>query len=193
MNGGILEDSETSEYLKLQNFTELPISAEIALLHMSKGLVYTAWKPWVKHTWACYLAGRHHFWFSIPLNSSLPSPVTRTRMLAGWQSVPSAQRQGDTEGKGRLLQSGGCRKWQLRYPFLVHAQSLSRVWLCDSMDGSPPGSSVHGISQAIIWWKWKWNWNELLFPSPGDLPDPGIKPASPETPAFAGSLYHWTI
>ena len=24
-----------------------------------------------------------------------------------------------------------------------------------------------------------WNWNELPFPSPGDLPDPGIIPASP--------------
>ena len=36
------------------------------------------------------------------------------------------------------------------------------------MDCSPPGSSVHGIL-----------WSELLFHSPGDLPDPGIKPMSP--------------
>ena len=35
-----------------------------------------------------------------------------------------------------------------------------------------PGSSVHGISQARIP-------NGLPFPSPGDLPDPGIKPGSP--------------
>ena len=28
--------------------------------------------------------------------------------------------------------------------------SLSRIWLCDPMDYSPPGSSVHGISQAKI-------------------------------------------
>ena len=35
-----------------------------------------------------------------------------------------------------------------------------------------PGSSVHGISQArILEW--------LPFPAPGDLPDPGIEPASP--------------
>ena len=26
-------------------------------------------------------------------------------------------------------------------------------------------------------------WRELLFPSPGDLPDPGIKPGSPELQA----------
>ena len=32
----------------------------------------------------------------------------------------------------------------------VRAQSLSRVWLWDPMDCSPPGSSVHGILQARI-------------------------------------------
>ena len=37
------------------------------------------------------------------------------------------------------------------------------------MDYSLPGSSVHGILQVRI----------LLFLSPGDLPDPGIKPGSP--------------
>ena len=48
----------------------------------------------------------------------------------------------------------------------------SRLTLCNSMDCSPPGSSVHGISQArILEW--------LPFPSPGDLPDPGIKLTSP--------------
>ena len=30
----------------------------------------------------------------------------------------------------------------------VHAQLLRCVWLCDPMDYSPPGSSVHGIFQA---------------------------------------------
>ena len=40
--------------------------------------------------------------------------------------------------------------------------------LCNPMNSSPPGSSGHGISQPrIMGW--------LLFPSPGDLPDPGIK------------------
>ena len=37
---------------------------------------------------------------------------------------------------------------------------------------SPPGSSIHGIFQArILEW--------LPFPSPGDLPNPGIEPGSP--------------
>ena len=48
----------------------------------------------------------------------------------------------------------------------------SHMHFCDPMDYSPPGSSVHGIRQAGIL--------ELVaFPSPGDLPDPGIEPRSP--------------
>ena len=31
-------------------------------------------------------------------------------------------------------------------------------------------------------------WNGLLFPSPGDRLDPGIEPASPESPALVGGL-----
>ena len=33
----------------------------------------------------------------------------------------------------------------------VVVQSLSHVWLCGPMDCSPPGSSVHGISQQEHW------------------------------------------
>ena len=52
-------------------------------------------------------------------------------------------------------------------------QSLSCVQLFwDPMDCSSPDSSVHGISQARIL-------QLLPFPSPGDLPDPGIQPVSP--------------
>ena len=76
------------------------------------------------------------------------------------------------------------------------------------MDCSLPGSSVHGISWARIL---EWVaiplsnecvcmyiyiyiyitlvlyilWNGLPFPSPGDLPDPGIKPGSPALQADA--------
>ena len=33
---------------------------------------------------------------------------------------------------------------------------------------------------------WEKYWSELPFPSPGDLPDPGIKPTSP---ALAGRFF----
>ena len=32
-------------------------------------------------------------------------------------------------------------------------------------------------------------WNGLPFPSPGDPPEPGIKPSSPEAPALAGRFF----
>ena len=32
-------------------------------------------------------------------------------------------------------------------------------------------------------------WNGLPFPSPGDLPDPGIEPASPASRALAGGFF----
>ena len=43
--------------------------------------------------------------------------------------------------------------------------------LCNPIDCSPPGSSVHGIHQARIL--------EWVSSSPGNLPDPGIEPRSP--------------
>ena len=59
--------------------------------------------------------------------------------------------------------------------------SAAFLTLCDSMDCSPPGSSVHGILRArILEW--------LPFPSPGNLPDPGIEPASLMSLALAGGL-----
>ena len=47
--------------------------------------------------------------------------------------------------------------------------------LCNPMDYSPPGSSVHGILQAGK----NTGVGSQLFLSSGDLPDPGIKPGSP--------------
>ena len=41
----------------------------------------------------------------------------------------------------------------------VHARVLSRVWLCDSIDCNPPGSSVLGIFQARIL-----EWVAISFP-----------------------------
>ena len=54
--------------------------------------------------------------------------------------------------------------------------------LCDPTDRSLPGSSVHGILQQEYW-----SW--LSFPSPGDLPNPGIEPASLTSSALAGGFF----
>ena len=51
--------------------------------------------------------------------------------------------------------------------------------LCDPVNCSPPGSSVHGIFQARI------QGRRCAFPSPGDLPDSKIKPGPPVSQADA--------
>ena len=50
--------------------------------------------------------------------------------------------------------------------------------LCDPMDCCLLGTSIHEIFQArVLEW--------VPFPSPGDLPDPGIKPGFPALQADA--------
>ena len=65
----------------------------------------------------------------------------------------------------------------LPFPVCMPAKLLqSCLTLCDSVDCSPPGSSVHGIPQAR-----KLEWVAISSsrgPSSGDLPDPGIKPVT---------------
>ena len=64
-----------------------------------------------------------------------------------------------------------CDKW---------LQSCST--LCDPTYCSPPASSVHENFQArILEW--------VAFPSPGDLPDPGIQPTSLMSPALACGFF----
>ena len=65
--------------------------------------------------------------------------------------------------------------------YCLVAQSC--LTLCNLMDCSPPGSSVHGIFQAKYW-------SGLPFPSPRDLSNPEIKPASPVLQAHSLLLSH---
>ena len=61
----------------------------------------------------------------------------------------------------------------------VCSVAQSCLTLCDPVDCSPPGFSVHGILQAgILEW--------VPFSSAGDLPDPGVEPTS--SALQAGSL-----
>ena len=53
--------------------------------------------------------------------------------------------------------------------------------LCDPIDCSLLGSSVHGILQARIL--------DWIAMSPGDLPDPGIEPTSLLSPELADRFF----
>ena len=54
--------------------------------------------------------------------------------------------------------------------------------LCNLMDSSLPGSSVHGILQARTW---EW----VAVPPPGDLSEPGMEPIPPAPPALTGGFF----
>ena len=59
---------------------------------------------------------------------------------------------------------------------------LSCLTLCNSMDHSLPGSSIHGILQTTVL---EW----VAMPPPGDLPDSGIELLSLMSPALAGGFF----
>ena len=54
--------------------------------------------------------------------------------------------------------------------------------LCEPMDYSLPGSSVHGFSRQEYW-------SQLPFSHAGDLHDPGIKPTFLASPALVGEFF----
>ena len=66
-------------------------------------------------------------------------------------------------GQGALERSGG------GVPTVLCVLRQSCPTLCDPMDCSPPGPSVHGILQQEHWSGWP-------CPPPGDLPNAGIEP-----------------
>ena len=60
-----------------------------------------------------------------------------------------------------------------QYFFKVKVKSLSRVWLfATSWTVARQAPPSMGFSRQEYW-------SGLSFPSPGDLPDPGIEPRSP--------------
>ena len=97
-----------------------------------------------------------------------------TRILFGHQKgniVPLATIYMDLEGS------------ETRKVRCVHAKLLQLCpTLCDPMNHSPPGSSVHGISRQEYW-------SGLSCPPPGDLPNPGIKFTSLLSPALASKFF----
>ena len=66
-------------------------------------------------------------------------------------------------------------EFQLGYVCILN--HFSHVTLCDPMDCSLPGSSVHGFSRQK-------HWSGLPCPPPRDLPNPGTEPVSPVAPAL---------
>ena len=71
----------------------------------------------------------------------------------------------------------------LNYPCTGASKSLqSCLTLCDPWTVAHQAPPSMGFSRQEYW-------SVLPFPSPGDLPNPGIKPASPTSLALAGRFF----
>ena len=80
--------------------------------------------------------------------------------------------------------------WKWKVKVLVTQSSPT---LCDPVDGSSSGSSVHWILQARVL-----EWVAIPYSSPSDLPDPGTEPGSPALQADSllsepHNIYIWLI
>ena len=62
---------------------------------------------------------------------------------------------------------------------MMKVKSLIRIWLC-----ATPWTVAHQTPPSMGFPRQEY-WNGLPFPSPGDLPNPGIKPRSPALQADA--------
>ena len=69
---------------------------------------------------------------------------------------------------------------------IIHMRSCSVAQscliLCDPVDCSPPGFSVHGILQARYW-------SQLPFSTPGELPDPEMEAVVLTSPSLVGGFF----
>ena len=81
-----------------------------------------------------------------------------------------------------------CHDFKLRplaisYSVCMYAQSLSHAWLYATQwtvaCQAPPSTGFYKQE----------HWSGFLFPPRGDLPEPGIEPASPASPAVAGGFF----
>ena len=112
-------------------------------------------------------ASIRHFHFMI-LKKTIPSAV----LIVGECGMAGVE-------QWTCAEEGQQGKHECYYPTIkVHMYSV----VSEPVDCSPPVSSVHGIFQARIW-------SRLPFPTPEDIPNPGIEPVSPRSPVLAGRLF----
>ena len=82
----------------------------------------------------------------------------------------------------QIFYSKGCMLKSETDGPVLYFSSFRISYAAQPMDRSPPGSSVLGIARQE-------HWSGVPFPSPGNLPHPGIKPVSLVSPAFAGRFF----
>ena len=130
----------------------------------SLGLLLKAAVPWGSGPWVC---------------SSFLPPTTQGETGSRTRGIPLVL---------------PCRKWGHQFVFQgsvchvlppkwVCAWALSRVWLCVTP------RTVARQAPLSMGFPSQEHWSRLPFPSSGDLPEPGVEPASVACPALAGGFF----
>ena len=152
------------------------------LTHLKKTDSGKEWRQEEKGTTEDEMVGWHH-WLDGHKFEQAPGVGEGQGNLAYCSHgvTKSRTRLSDWRELKRILCSD-LRQW-ITNLYTYESERVSRT-LGDPMDCSPPDSSIHGILQTK-------HWSGLPFPSPGDLPDPGINPRSPALQA--DSLLSWAM
>ena len=119
----------------------------------------------MSYIWHCILNIDHFEFQGMKVDSQ---HQTQEFCLATCREFPRLDRAGRRSAHNPFCYLNTWR-WHSRNQSMLGTQLC--LTLCDPMDCSPPGSSVHGILQARVQ---EW----IPFPSPGGLPHPGISPRS---------------
>ena len=76
--------------------------------------------------------------------------------------------------------------WVITGVRILHLSVLSHSVVSDSL--RPPRTVAHQAPLSMGFSRPEY-WSGLPFPTPGDLPDPGIEPTSPVSPALTGRFF----
>ena len=122
--------------------------------------------------------------YMIPFLENVQKRQTHRETESRWW-LPEAGERGTADGCG--VSSGKCfetsQKWLHCTKNVLHACTLSRVRLSVT-----PWTVARQAPLSMEFSRQEY-WSGLLFPSSGDLPDPGIESVSPESPALVGRFF----
>ena len=146
-------------------------SCLVAPIFISDSLFFAYWWFWIQKPVLRWFRG---CWGAWPVNCTMLSSfymcafeivhfIISSLLFFPWKVKPKSKK--TKKRKKEKLRQYNYIFNRLKVVALVTQLCLT---LCNPVDWSPPGSSVDGILQARV----------LEWVSPGNLPDPGIKPRS---------------
>ena len=133
-----------------------------------------------KKWYICFLWGRGHFIFSESCYNCCLLTLSGSRFLSK-ASIKFHPNLKDKTKKNEQYYSSVSFLWRFSghlIQWCVHAQSLSCVWLFVSS-----WTVAHQATLSMEFSKQEYS-SRLPCPPPGDLPDPGIEPASSVSPVL---------